>query len=95
MIAVRRGVVSAVYFPALDEVSQYRTNKSYNIFQFTRSSAARSFPYSLERAPVGWSTRQSRKALRRYLQAAKIARRVRFHDLRPTVGLRLANRSLI
>jgi site-specific recombinase XerD len=32
------------------------------------------------------------KALRRYLKAAGITRRVRFHDLRHTAGLRLANR---
>jgi integrase/recombinase XerC len=34
------------------------------------------------------------KALRRYLRAAGITRRVRFHDLRHTAGLRLANRGV-
>ena len=34
------------------------------------------------------------KALRRYLGAAGITRRVRFHDLRHTAGLRLANRGV-
>ncbi len=34
------------------------------------------------------------KALKRYLGAAGITRRVRFHDLRHTAGLRLANRGV-
>jgi site-specific recombinase XerD len=34
------------------------------------------------------------KALRRYVKAAGITRRVRFHDLRHTAGLRLANRGV-
>ncbi len=34
------------------------------------------------------------KALRRYLKAAGVTRRVRFHDLRHTAGLRLANRGV-
>jgi site-specific recombinase XerD len=34
------------------------------------------------------------KAFRRYLRAAGITRRVRFHDLRHTAGLRLANRGV-
>lgn len=34
------------------------------------------------------------KALRRYLRVAGVTRRVRFHDLRHTAGLRLANRGV-
>ncbi len=52
MIALQRGEVTAVYFPALDQVAQYRANKSYNVFQFTTPGHTQSIPMNIKLPPT-------------------------------------------
>jgi integrase/recombinase XerC len=57
-------------------------------------SAAVFVPLPPRKGPCRLEYTTVEKALRRYLRAAGITRRVRFHDLRHTAGLRLANRGV-
>lgn len=52
MIALQRGEVSAVYFPALDQVARYRTDKNYQVFEFTTPGHVQSFPMNVKLAPT-------------------------------------------
>lgn len=57
-------------------------------------SAAVFVPLPPRKGPCRLEYTTVEKALRRYLKAAGVTRRVRFHDLRHTAGLRLANRGV-
>jgi integrase/recombinase XerC len=57
-------------------------------------SAAVFVPLPPRKGPCRLEYTTVEKALRRYLRAAGVTRRVRFHDLRHTAGLRLANRGV-
>jgi peptide/nickel transport system substrate-binding protein len=52
MIALQRGEATAVYFPVLDQVAQYRTNKNYQVFQFTTPGHPQSIPMNIRLAPT-------------------------------------------
>jgi peptide/nickel transport system substrate-binding protein len=52
MIALQRGEVTAVYFPTLDQVAQYRADKNYRVFQFTTPGHTQSIPMNIKLAPT-------------------------------------------
>jgi peptide/nickel transport system substrate-binding protein len=52
MIALQRGQVTATYFPALNQVAQYRANKDYQVFAFVTPGHPQSIPLNIKMAPT-------------------------------------------
>ena len=52
MISLQRGEVTATYFPALNQVAQYRANKDYQVFAFATPGHPQSIPLNIKLAPT-------------------------------------------
>jgi peptide/nickel transport system substrate-binding protein len=52
MISLQRGEVTATYFPALNQVAQYRADKNYRVFAFPTPGCPQSIPLNIRQAPT-------------------------------------------